>query len=448
MKKIKKTISVVFSQSAVYIGLPQPDVKGNTEARGRCIKITAENIDHLEFRRQFVDIIKKQKLIGSSAIITIEPNKVMSFISTASPINRPDVVFNALRLDMEKRLELDIESICFDYNPSDIRSGEKILALLTLKDNLELIKSLAAEVKLNIVAITVLSDIIGNQSNQQDVCSLVVSDGAVEVAAFKSGKMTMFKYINRSKQDTFLAEIQKTFKQYLLTNSIKPQDLVCNIVASGTDITNISNMFADSGIKTFDNGFADSSDGDFAAAIIAQRLCLSNKTVINFNRIRNFKKRNINFGARFSKAISIAAIILILCGIYINDWRKDYQQLNKIRSRYDLISVSAAEATEISNRISQTKEWFSTKPVYLNILKELTFAFPEEGSIWLTSLASDRKMNNVITGYAVEEKIVLDVLDEIKKNPKFKDIRIVYIRKSGQTDNTAAFAFNFKYSQD
>ncbi len=428
--------------------MPQPKAKDTSENRSNCIKITAEDKDRPEFRKQFVEIIKKQKLIGSSAVITIEPNKVMSFISTAPPTDRPDIVFNALKLDMEKHLELDIESICFDYNPSDIKPGEKILALLTLKNNLDLIKSLAAAVKLNIVAITVLSDIIRNQSNQQDVCSIVVSDGAIEVAAFKSGKMTMFKYIKRSKQDTFLAEIQKALKQYMLTNSIKPQDLVCNIAASGIDIANISNTLANSGIKIFNNNSADGYDGDFTDALIAQRPYLSNETVINFNRIRNFKKRNINFGAKFSKAISIAAIILILCGIYINDWHKDYRQLHKIRSQYDLISASAAEAAELSDKISQTKEWFSTKPIYLNILKELTFAFPEEGSIWLTSLASDRKMNNVITGYAVEEKIVLDVLDEIKKNPKFKDIRIVYIRKSGQADNTAAFAFNFKYSQD
>ena len=100
------------------------------------------------------------------------------------------------------------------------------------------------------------------------------------------------------------------------------------------------------------------------------------------------------------------------------------------------------------DQVSHAKKWFNREPLHLEHLRELTMVFPRSSDIWLTSLAVDPSLNQVIAGRATSEDAILDVVDTLKANPLFKDIELLYIRKMGNKTTLMTFAINFNCQGD
>ena len=146
-------------------------------------------------------------------------------------------------------------------------------------------------------------------------------------------------------------------------------------------------------------------------------------------------------------AIGAVAACLLL-GLYIYGWYTDSQAILKYEQDLDSMSKSIPVAEKMIEQVNHAKQWFRRQPVNLENLLELTLAFPRNSDIWLTSLAVDTSLNQVITGRATNEDAILDVVDKLKSNPLFKDIKLLYIRKMGQNTNVMTFAINFNCRED
>ena len=76
----------------------------------------------------------------------------------------------------------------------------------------------------------------------------------------------------------------------------------------------------------------------------------------------------------------------------------------------------------------------------MNCLYELTSAFPQEGRVWATSVMVREDLQAMLTGKAVNESAVLDVLDRLKSNPKLTAVKPMYIRQAGGASKDVSFA--------
>ena len=110
------------------------------------------------------------------------------------------------------------------------------------------------------------------------------------------------------------------------------------------------------------------------------------------------------------------------------------------------VEADLAEARDVVAKVTFARPWYDRRASYLDCMKELTLAFPEEGVIWTTSLATQEDMAVVFSGKAVSESAVLDVLDRLKANPRLSDVKPLYLRQAGRTGREIAFAMSFTFT--
>ena len=97
------------------------------------------------------------------------------------------------------------------------------------------------------------------------------------------------------------------------------------------------------------------------------------------------------------------------------------------------------------DRVSYAGSWVSREPRFLDCLRELTTAFPEEPRVWATSLALNENGTGLLVGKTTSESSFYEVLDKIKENKAFSDVKMIHIRDAGRDSREKEFAVNFKF---
>ena len=143
-----------------------------------------------------------------------------------------------------------------------------------------------------------------------------------------------------------------------------------------------------------------------------------------------------------------AAVIILLLGLYVYGWYADSSAVAEYKQNLDAMSKNVEVAEEMIEQVGHAKQWFSRQPEHLENLRELTLMFPPSSDIWLTSLAVDPSMDQIIAGRATHEYAILDVVDKLKANPSFRDINLQYIRKMGKNTDVMTFAVKYNYRRE
>jgi hypothetical protein len=149
------------------------------------------------------------------------------------------------------------------------------------------------------------------------------------------------------------------------------------------------------------------------------------------------------------RVIAWAAFIAIACvigvGAVLMDWRRDQRDIAVYTAQLEQMSPDIAAAREIVDRVSYAGSWVSREPRFLDCLRELTTAFPEEPRVWATSLALNENGTGSLVGKATNEASFYEVLDKIKENKAFSDVKMIHIRDAGRDSREKEFAINFKF---
>jgi hypothetical protein len=81
-------------------------------------------------------------------------------------------------------------------------------------------------------------------------------------------------------------------------------------------------------------------------------------------------------------AVAAAAVLVLCAGAFaVQQW-----QLSRLRSKWAGMSAKVKELTAVQDQIQQYRPWFDGSFRYLGILKALTTAFPEDGSVTAKTL--------------------------------------------------------------
>lgn len=97
------------------------------------------------------------------------------------------------------------------------------------------------------------------------------------------------------------------------------------------------------------------------------------------------------------------------------------------------------------DRYTQTRGWYDRRPPFLDCLRALTLAFPQDGRIWTSSLALQDNMKCVVSGKATDDGLALQLRDTLEKSPQFKEVKLLYVRGGQGTDQTFSFAISFTF---
>jgi len=156
------------------------------------------------------------------------------------------------------------------------------------------------------------------------------------------------------------------------------------------------------------------------------------------------KRRSVH-----KRAIAWAAVLAAGClvglGVLFLDWRGDRKDIAVYTAQLQQMGPDIAAAREIVDRVSYAGSWVSREPRFLDCLRELTMAFPDEPRVWATSLALSGTGTGLLVGKTTSEASFYEVLDNIKQNKAFSDVKMIHIRDAGRDSREKEFAVNFKF---
>ena len=144
---------------------------------------------------------------------------------------------------------------------------------------------------------------------------------------------------------------------------------------------------------------------------------------------------------RLQGALSAAAVLALLVGAVFF-----YQQcqLWRLQAQWSGIALKAGELEDINKQISQYRPWYDETVKGLTILRGLTQAFPEDGSV--TAKTVEIRDLNVVTctGTARSYQVLLQTLQKLRAMPQVRDANLGPTR--GQTP-ALQFSFSFGWGE-
>jgi Tfp pilus assembly protein PilN len=135
-----------------------------------------------------------------------------------------------------------------------------------------------------------------------------------------------------------------------------------------------------------------------------------------------------------------AALAVLVAGAFgVQQW-----QLFRLNSQWTKIEATASELETVQQQIRQYRPWFDDSFTGLTILRELTLAFPEDGSVTAKTLEI-RDLNTVTcSGTARDHAALLRTLTQLRAVAGVHDLKVDQIRGKAPLQ----FTFGFQYGTE
>ena len=139
---------------------------------------------------------------------------------------------------------------------------------------------------------------------------------------------------------------------------------------------------------------------------------------------------------------AVAAIILVIAG-GLFDLHVKRRQLSELNTKSLARASEVKVAQAASNRLDEANRWLHRSSRHVECLRDLTAIFPDEGTIWATSLSLSNNNKGVLQGSAASEAQVRALKDLMLKSKNF----INPITKTSEASKVAeiTFTINFDY---
>ena len=150
---------------------------------------------------------------------------------------------------------------------------------------------------------------------------------------------------------------------------------------------------------------------------------------------------------RFLRPVALSAAAAVALLFLLLDWSGGQRELGDLTARLEAMEPEIAQARDMTGKISFARSWYDTTPRFLECLRQITDAFPEEGTIWATSVALRAEGRGALSGKAVDEKAVLDVMDRMNAAAGFSDVKLLYVREASAGSREYSFAMSFGFAE-
>ncbi len=137
--------------------------------------------------------------------------------------------------------------------------------------------------------------------------------------------------------------------------------------------------------------------------------------------------------------LAAAAVVLLVGGAFlVQQW-----QLWRLQSQYAGMKTTVLELKSMNGRIAQFQPWFDDSLRGLTILRRLTEAFPEDGSVTAKTLEIRDLSAITCRGTARDYQALLKTVERLRAVPQIREVNLGPTR--GQSP-AMEFAFNFSWN--
>jgi hypothetical protein len=152
------------------------------------------------------------------------------------------------------------------------------------------------------------------------------------------------------------------------------------------------------------------------------------------------------FAARYSSGklqqagLAAGAVAALVAGAFLyQQW-----QLWRWQAQWDRIKVRVTELQAMTDHIKKYRPWYDESVRGLTILRELTNAFPPDGSVTAKTVEIRDLTSATCTGVARDYQALLKILERLRAVSQIHDVKLGTVR--GQAP-TMQFTFEFAWSE-
>jgi hypothetical protein len=140
--------------------------------------------------------------------------------------------------------------------------------------------------------------------------------------------------------------------------------------------------------------------------------------------------------------------VLVLLGIvalYVTAHRRE-NDVAELDARLKTLKPEIATAQANVDRLKYARGFFETRPPVLDCLRELSLAFGENDRAWVKTLVLPANGKGTINGQAADDAVVLAVVERIKKNPRFTDVKGPNTQQADPRTREVTFTVTFTFN--
>lgn len=429
--------------------------------------------------RQF---LQENHFSANAAIVGL-PAKWLLVKSKEVPPADSATLAGMLRLQAEAEFAADLKELVYDFSPAsadaDAGATKTVLFMATPRRYVDAAAALCAAAGLRAVAVMPSVLALGNESNRaagKDVLVLSVGPGGSELSAQQSGGASAIRHLRApNPQPPFVSELRRAVstlgpggadREMILWNGAggdSPLDPAVlgdqlGLRVRGGDVPSLGVDATATGV----NG-----QGPKYATAIALALSGLNGPAVDFLHSRLAPPPQRSLRQLLVPAVAAAVLIIgIVVWAYV-DLQHLQRQVADLQGEVARNKDSVADARKFVDEVNFAQHWHGENPQYLDCLRDLSQAMPDDGQTYATSLdmtaetphmptgangsvqpaAALTPVNGLaikLAGRTSDAENVTGLVDRMRHNPAFVDIRIGQETKTGRNSEWS-FSLTFTY---
>jgi hypothetical protein len=438
--------------------------------------LTADTAKELGQRlRQFLrehGFSSKRAIVGLAAkwVLTKEIETPPAIVETVAGL---------LNIQAERAFSLNADELIFDYcGKTSASEKSQVLLLAARRRMVEQIRELTQAAGLHVQAVTVSALACSRALSESGPAygyGLYTRPTYCEFWGQLDGSPRFLKHVPMGKNGTpagYADQLASTLERLVLLSSGPgqappyritaydacglPDELIAGLGQRLKPQIVMSNGRAGPSFKGL--GLVDHPESSraVAAAAVAMTGVGTDRPPVDFLNPRIGVKKVASRKRLITWAASIAGACVLGLGVMLADWHADAKEIATHTEWLKQNNGAIAAAQEMVDRDSYARSWLARQPQFLECVKALTEAFPDEGYIWLTSVAlseqvdkreAAKKENNkgTLIGKTTSEASFYEVLDQINGNQMFSKVEMIHLRNVGRDSREKEFAVNIEF---
>lgn len=438
---------------AESLGVPGPD-SGKARAATMTFPETLSWKDPAAVGVALGAFLREQGFNAHHAIVGL-PGRWLLFRPVATPPAQPAAAIGLLRLAIERDLPVDARQWSFDYagEPNPVAKTTLLLAA-TANHRLDAVTAALPRAGLQVQALTAtplllvasVPDVPGDPGAGRAV--LMLSNEGAELAIVRGGEVLMIERLGTvpgpGAGPSLASEIRRVLMVASSKNAMDPAALVVWNSSTFAEWA-IEALAEDLALPLARPGRAGEKTHTAAAELLAHAAARDHRPPVDFLRSRLAVAPPRRFSTRQRLAAAAVLLVLVLSISFAFEWYALRESVRELDEQLTAMNADLAEAQHHVDRLRMGRGWFDQRPSFLECLRGVTLAFPESGQVWTTSLALRDDMSGTLAGKAVDEKAVLDLLNQLKSSGRFGDVKLLYLRQDSRESRGASFALTFVF---
>jgi len=380
------------------------------------------------------------------------------------PATDADSLRGALSIAAEREFASGTQELVFDYSQSPTAQGLSALLMATPCQMTEKLSVMASAAGLKVTAMTSTVMALAHATEASPVLAgrLVVCllPHGAELVAQSAGIVRLVRYlpVRLGQPDRWVDELAGELRRVVSlapgeSDSAQSQEL-CIWNAAGLERSAMETLGQRLGLPlrickpasdlAMTVATSVAVDGKFAPAAALAGFA-AQEQAIDFLHSRLAPRRRTRISKRVLWAGGVSLALLATVLFLLLDLRASQREVATLQAQLGSMSGSIQEAKELKGNASLAVRWYDRRPRVLECLQQTAQAFPQEGKIWATGLTLREDMQVTLPGKAVSEAAALELLDQLRANRVFSNVKPLYIRQPQSGGSTREFSFAISF---